>query len=1602
MNKRWLFLFIPLFVISSMGNSRAQTKKSPEIKVTPLEENQQIQKEITELRKDYSTFKEGVIALSRTTNYLIKRLKINERAGLEKQIAKDIKDSKVKDIIERAKLLLLLEQRLRKYQKTPDPLWTPELLWRTAVIYHEIAEEREIWVAKEDEKSGKILSYDEEYQDILNSAYKLSKGVIRPADTSLGVNHFRRKAEQHLKELIDNYPKFRAVGSAFHLLARIYEKPPFSEEDTEKKLPAKVSLGAVCSNWGFKPFKDDFKKILTARGLNHLSATALTDYKTWEITDFPSKLPFDVFATCKPVNGSTEFIGTAWATLGKYLSTKMLDFKAVDPALSDEEKTNVRLFNLALTKWSALSAYKRALGPEYKALSTRGYVVYFAGLMMYQNELNQALAMKLFDQVVRMGQNDDENSPHEAAIKYIGFLLQEERIDAATGETKYSWKKPYPLKCEDKCPVQKLTTFFQGTEQQPHVKRIWVGVADFFRGFEENKLYQRSDEDLLHAYNLYDYVFRKMDREGGWRYNPDKPSIFWKMRDLILLQITKYNELRTQVKNQRDKNEVSKKLAYWKQKKSDLYAFAPNVVFRSNEVENFLTEHQKFLMDMRKRKNKVKSVALADLRRDIVNIKSFTLLSTGEVLADKAKDLFYRMKKAEGAEKNALKRKAQVAFKRAVEYYAGIMKDYPNSIYMYGAMVRILQFYCELPMDGEAKKGKKYKAVGPQYYLIDIAVGDKERHKAIYDGLKWGRKVRDSHLGNSWQKNAAVIINYLYEDQLAYKDPSYPFDPKKEKAAEVLFKKKEIPEKFTNYMEDASIYMKMYPKDKNSALFLYKMARIYLHYHHVEKARDLYRTILKNYCSHDTAYFASYDLFLSYKFQKVAAAQEKEFLSEREKNIKYLEKQQCGGDDKHRELMDMIAKLELSELVKNSKKMLDSAEKAKKEKKNDPGKWKKALAHYELLRRKMEGRKIPPKERDAYYENLFGIYWSIYTCKKELEDAQGAIAVLEEIRRKKPILAIADAKGWKEYIFYELAEAYTKSFNDVKAEAMWAELTKTGPKGTWRIKKNKKLIRTGESQFRLMAEEKIFWIYKSRGKKYEKETLKQGEKLIEEFRTRKPLYKKKIFVAEATAYKDVAQALGMDENKSVTYYLLGWAGCTDGKCHFVVTDKSIHFREILFDMYVGMAFEDGASERDLERALERVKSMENAYEGYLPLSKIFRPTSAGAKTYNSSKEYEAMWRTRLNLIYRKATIWKAIMEKNRRRPAKRAKAQESYRELLTEYRKLYEKSLTSTPQLNPQYAVINYGEALIAYVSDKYRTMKNPFKGLSTLPIDVYEEAQLALFVLQKKVSGKGEELNKRIKSLQEKIQKRQAEYIKEIQAYIAALQKLQKAATLSNKDKLKYYNVYKRFNGKYPKFLKDLQKVGVNKAISNLISAQKDIKGWAKQLEGLTKGWEKDFPASTKAYLKKYIPKARKSLKEVEKIFSGRSVAVFKTIKANFNALETIMKTKKNIDFNDLAAILNPLATLAAYSVAIASSEVVGTSLVTGQTLGGRADGYSWYKEQKGYLRKQVALIRGNLLALKMNLLYQGLRIFEKVPYLSQLSTSELEEKKDEKLKEA
>ena len=165
-------------------------------------ERPEVQKEIDQLRRDYNLYKEGVVRFAETTDYMVKRMKSNEEMFLRAQVDRDSRAAKAKDIVERAKLLQLLEQRLVQYEKNPDPTWTPELLWRTAVIYQEIAEELNTFYINQDEKTGKDV-YEEEYQQIMAKARELAKGTVRPAEADLGMEFYHKKAEGNLRKLVE-------------------------------------------------------------------------------------------------------------------------------------------------------------------------------------------------------------------------------------------------------------------------------------------------------------------------------------------------------------------------------------------------------------------------------------------------------------------------------------------------------------------------------------------------------------------------------------------------------------------------------------------------------------------------------------------------------------------------------------------------------------------------------------------------------------------------------------------------------------------------------------------------------------------------------------------------------------------------------------------------------------------------------------------------------------------------------------------------------------------------------------------------------------------------------------------------------------------------------------------------------------------------------------------------------------------------------------------------------------------------------------------------------------------------------------------------------
>ncbi len=1522
-------------------------------------ERPEVQKEIDQLRRDYNLYKEGVVRFAETTDYMVKRMKSNEEMFLRAQVDRDSRAAKAKDIVERAKLLQLLEQRLVQYEKNPDPTWTPELLWRTAVIYQEIAEELNTFYINQDEKTGKDV-YEEEYQQIMAKARELAKGTVRPAEADLGMEFYHKKAEGNLRKLVEQYPKFRDIGSVLHLLARMYERPPFSLDDEEGVMPAKLSIASVCANWGFSPFRDNLKAFLVKKGLETMPLSAMNEYEKWTISDFPAHLPFDPFASCRPIQGNVEFLGTAWATLGKYLSASDYRLQFLAAETTDQDK----LYNLAMTKWYSLSAYKQALGPEFRTLSTRGYVVYFAGLMMYQNETNPALTMKLLDLVVALGQNLDENSPHEAAIKYIGFLLQEEKFvmgSESDPNKAFSWTAPFPVTCQDKCPVKKLVAFYKNRDAEPHVKRIWKGVADFFMGFEENKTYQRSEADYAFAYELYDYVFRKMDVEGGWRYNPDKPTIFWNMISLIEMRIKGVEREIGEVKSERDKNVLRESLRTWQDKKRELYEFAVNKVFTNDEVQEYLAYHQRFLVENQKKNVRLRTVSIDKLREDLLGIRTFALIDTGQAMIKKAAQLGDAAKAATGAEKTQLSKKALEEFQKVVAYYQGIIRDFPNSSLQYDASYMILFVYRD--------------------YIIDLSESDAARKEAIMATLDWGRKVRDSHLGSKYQKESAAIIYEVYDKKLDLKIPPPPFDIKEEEKL-IKYAAKELAPDFKNYVQDAFEYMKIYPKSDNAPIFINNIANIYLHYEQITEARKYYWQILEAYCSHSVAINASQMLFLTYKFQQAEPGTEATFTAERDAAIKKLEKNKCGGDKEHRELMFMITALEFKELVKKAEVVFAEAEKAKADGKNDPKKWREALLMFRQLEVQMKDRR--PDDKDAnklkeFESNLFGVYWKIYTCTKELGDYPGAIEVLnKKIYEDETgkMMANAHQDGLKEFLIYELAEAATKFFMEDLAMKMWQELTVVKP-GGWRIKKEKKIEVKDESSYRVLAEERLFWIYKNGGPKLHGKALTQADRLLELFRKAKKMYNKEFEVSEAALLKELAQKMGVTEDAAQNYYSVS-SICEGGRCKVMVSDKVLYYTDVVFNMEQDRIAQKGDNEAAFRDMLTKIEAYEAFLDGYVPLAKV------------KTKENEGMWKVRMDLLYRKAGLWGQIQAALAKSPDKAKKAGEEYARLIQEYNDLYDQGTKAG--LEPGIHVINRGKAIVQFAeSSLVKTFENPFKEKSTTEIDNFEKIKVAYDLWQKQLQGKGEDLQKRGTQLQEELQKKQAECLAEIQELLNALQKIQQYqannASVPPKELTAAVNTYQTLNKKYPNFIKDLQALGdVNKAVTKTITERKDIAALIKELTALSEAGQKMGPENIKKYIKEQLPLATKALAAVKKRFSGKNIP-------EIAQSETILKGIKadSTDINDIGKLLQVMKILAWLSVLQPATDTVTSMLQNGRSMDNLARNYDFFKNYKGSLRQQVAVLKGELLALKLRLLYRGIKAFSEAPFTSMIAREDL-----------
>ncbi len=1554
-----LICAVPAGVLAQ--NPPKKDEKTPAKDAAPAVEAREkpaIQKEIDLLRRDYLLYREGIVRFAETTDYLVQRLKGNDEMFLRAEVDRDSRVAKARDIVERAKLLRLLEQKLEQYEKNPDPMWTPELLWRTAVIYQEIAEELFLYFVRRDEKTGKDV-YEEEYNLIMAKARELAQGSVRPAEADFGVDFYHRKAEANLRKLVTAYPNFRDIGSVLHLLARMYEKPPFSLEDADGSMPARLSIASVCANWGFSPFTDDLKAFLVRKGLEVMPMTAQTDYVNWTITDFPTQLQFDPFASCRPVNGSLEFLGTAWATLGKYLSA---DYRL--PFIANETSDKDKLFNLAMTKWYSLSAYKQALGPEYRALTTRGYVIYFAGLMMYQNEINAALAMKLFDQVVAMGQNLDENSPHEAAIKYIGFLLQEERFVEGGDQDpakQFSWTAPVPVSCTDKCPAKKLLTFYKGRENEPHVKRIWKGVADFFMGYEENKTYQRSESDYNFAYELYDYIFRKMDVDGGWRYNPDKPAIFWNMISLIDMKIKNVEREISEVKSERDKNVLREQMRAWQEKKRELYEFAVNKVFTNEEIQNYLVQHQRFLQENQRRNMRLRAASIDKLREDLLGIRQFALLDTGQAMIAKAVQIGDQAKNAQGAEKAQLAKKALDEFQKVVEYYQGIIRDFPNSSLEYDASYMILLAYRD--------------------YMIDLAENEAQRKQFIQTTLQWGRKVRDSHLGSKHQKESAAIIYEVYDKKLDLRIPPPPFDVKDEEKR-IRYTPKEVTEDYKNYIQDAFEYMKIYPKSDNAPIFINNIADIYLHFEQIDEARKHYWQILENYCNHTVAINASTKLFLTYKFQDVDPQNQAAFVTERDAAIKRLESKKCGGDKEHRELMLMISALEFNELVKKAEAVYAEAEKLKAAGKSDPKKWQEAQLMFRQLESQMKDRRPDDKETkklEEYEKNLFGVYWKLYNCTKELGDYPGAIEILQKKIYEEPtgrMMAMAHQDGYKEFLIYELAEAATKFFMEDLAMKMWQELTVV-KSGAWRIKKDKKIEVKDESSYRVLAEEKLFWIYKAAGPRYRAKAIAQAQRLFDIFKKAKKMYNREFEVDEAELLKQLGAKMGLPEDSIENYYNVS-PSCQNGRCKVIVSDKTLYYNDIVFNMEMDDLAQGGVSEDTARSMISRIEAYEAFLEGYVPLSRV------------KTKENEGMWKARLDLVYRKAGLMSQVQAAAARNSDRFKKASEVYERYIQEYKDLYDSGVKAG--LDPGVHVINYATALIQYAENSLvKTFENPFKEKSTTEIDTFEKAKIAFDMWKKQLEGKGEELTKRFEKLKEELEKKQAECVAEIQQYLAALQTIQKhqqqPGSVPEKELMAAVSTYQTMSKKYPNFIKDLQALGdVAKAITKTLTERKDIAALIKEQQALMQAGEKMGPENINKYIKEQLPIAQKALAQAKKRFAGKNIPAITESEAILKGIRT-----DSTDANDIGKLITVMQNLAWLSVLQPATDTVTVMLVNGRSLENLARGYDWYKNQKGVFRRQVAQIKGDLLALRMQLLLRGIRAFEEAPYLSMIARENL-----------
>ena len=81
----------------------------------------------------------------------------------------------------------------------------------------------------------------------------------------------------------------------------------------------------------------------------------------------------------------------------------------------------------------------------------------------------------------------------------------------------------------------------------------------------------------------------------------------------------------------------------------------------------------------------------------------------------------------------------------------------------------------------------------------------------------------------------------------------------------------------------------------------------------------------------------------------------------------------------------------------------------------------------------------------------------------------------------------------------------------------------------------------------------------------------------------------------------------------------------------------------------------------------------------------------------------------------------------------------------------------------------------------------------------------------------------------------------------------------------------------------------------------------------------------------------------------------------------------------------------LAWLSVLQPATDTVTSMLQNGRSMDNLARNYDFFKNYKGSLRQQVAVLKGELLALKLRLLYRGIKAFSEAPFTSMIAREDL-----------